>query len=62
MFDGCSNLSHVTCLATSGMGTNSVGWLNGVAATGTFTKESSATWDTGVNQIPSGWTVEDASA
>ena len=36
-------------------------WVSGVAATGTFIKNSSATWTTtGVNGIPTGWTVLDA--
>ena len=33
-------------------------WVNGVAATGTFVKNANATWDvTGVNGVPTGWTV-----
>ena len=33
-------------------------WLNGVAATGTFTRaESMEDWTTGASGIPSGWTV-----
>jgi len=33
--------------------------VSGVAATGTFVKNSSATWNvTGVNGVPSGWTIE----
>jgi hypothetical protein len=36
-------------------------WVKGVASSGTFVKNSAATWDvTGVNGIPSGWTVETA--
>jgi hypothetical protein len=36
-------------------------WVNGVAATGTFVKNSAASWNvTGSNGIPSGWTVETA--
>ena len=38
-------------------------WVSGVASTGTFVKNSAATWDvTGTSGIPSGWTVETASA
>jgi hypothetical protein len=38
-------------------------WVAGVASTGTFVKNASATWDvSGVNGIPSGWTVETASS
>ena len=61
MFYGCTNLNSITCLATNisaeGCTTN---WVNGVAATGTFTKAASMTsWTTGVRGIPSGWTVVD---
>ena len=38
-------------------------YINGVAATGTFVKNSAAEWDvSGVNGIPEGWTVQTASA
>lgn len=38
-------------------------WVKGVASTGTFVKNSAATWDvTGVNGVPEGWTVEFADA
>lgn len=34
-------------------------WVKNVATNGTFTKNANATWDvTGVNGIPSGWSVE----
>ncbi len=59
MFSGCSNLNSVTCLATDISASYALGyWLDGVAATGTFTKASTADWgDPGANTIPSGWTV-----
>ena len=61
MFKGCSNLSSVTCLATVIYYNSTRNWLDGVAATGTFTKAASMTvWSTGVSGIPSGWTVKDA--
>jgi len=58
MFNGCSNLSSVTCLATEGINQNgsTTNWLDGVAASGTFTAATDATWPEGVNGIPSGWT------
>lgn len=58
MFNGCSNLSSVTCLATEGINQNNSTslWLDGVAASGTFTAATDATWPEGVNGIPSGWT------
>ena len=38
-------------------------WVDGVASNGTFVKNVDATWTTtGVNGIPSGWTVETVSA
>ena len=62
MFYNCSSLSAVTCLATnisaSGCLTN---WLSGVSSSGTFTKAAAmSSWPTGVNGIPDGWTVQDA--
>ena len=59
MFWGCTSLSKVTCLATSISANGCTGnWVNGVAATGTFTKASSmSSWTTGADGIPSGWTV-----
>ena len=59
MFFQCSSLSAVTCLATSISGNmTTYQWLYGVAANGTFTKAAGMTsWQTGVDGIPSGWTV-----
>ena len=38
-------------------------WVSGVSPTGTFVKNSAATWnETGTYGIPSGWTVQTASA
>lgn len=61
MFDGCSSLSEVTCLATDISAPDcTTGWLNNVAASGTFYKnEDMTSWTTGVDGIPSGWTVDD---
>ena len=60
MFRGCTSLQSIKCLATnisaSGCTTS---WVNGVAASGTFTKASAMTgWTTGDDGIPSGWTVQ----
>ena len=62
MFGSCSVLNSVTCLATDISDTNcTYKWLNGVAASGTFTKAASMTgWGTGADGIPDGWTVIDA--
>lgn len=62
MFSGCSNLNYIKAMFTtipSITYTNS--WVSGVAATGTFVKNAAAEWEvTGVNSIPSGWTIETA--
>jgi hypothetical protein len=39
------------------------GWVNGVASSGTFVKNRSASWNyRGVNGIPENWTVKKASS
>ena len=59
MFQGCTNLNYIKAMFTttpSDTYTNS--WVYGVSATGTFVKNSQATWIiTGNYGIPSGWTV-----
>lgn len=58
MFRYCSSLNYITCLATNLSGTNPItNWTDGVSATGTFVKKAGVTWPTGVNGIPTGWTV-----
>lgn len=60
MFNGCNSLNYIKCLAVSGFTAASAltGWVNGVAASGTFVKDSSASsWTTGKNGIPQGWVV-----
>ena len=64
MFYTASNLKRVTAMFTTTPSTTvSNGWLNGVAATGIFTKNPNATWDQTVtrdgNTVPSGWTIND---
>ena len=62
MFNGCTKLNYIKCLATNISAANCTSnWVSGVAATGTFVKNASMTgWTTGVNGIPSDWTVQDA--
>ena len=64
MFNGCTKLNYIKAMCTTAPSTSyTKNWVSGVAATGTFVKNSSATWNvTGVNGIPSGWTVTTASA
>lgn len=60
MFDNCSKLSYIKCLATSGIDKNSSTgfWVKNVNSSGTFIKDPNATWPTGANGIPTGWTVQ----
>jgi hypothetical protein len=67
MFKNCSNLNYIKAMFTTTPSATSPynytkSWVEGVAATGTFVKNSAAQWNvTGVHGIPSGWTVETAS-
>ena len=64
MFRGCTSLNYVKAMFTTTPSSSyTSNWVSGVSSTGTFVKNSSATWDvTGANGIPSGWTVTTASA
>ena len=57
MFQGCTKLNYIKCLNTETSSGAYSDWLDGVSPTGTFVKDSSANWSTGINGIPSGWTV-----
>jgi hypothetical protein len=63
MFYGCSNLNNIKAMfTTTPSDSYTQNWVSGVASSGTFVKNSSASWNvTGNNGIPSGWTVETAS-
>lgn len=56
MFNGCTNLTEITCLATT-ISKAPYKWVAGVAANGTFYCKDSSIWETGDSGIPSGWTV-----
>jgi hypothetical protein len=64
MFSYCTNLNYIKAMFTtvpSGSYPNyyTYNWVQNVAATGTFVKNSAAKWNvTGANGIPTGWTVE----
>ena len=62
MFNSCTNLNYIKCLATNISASDcTYYWVNGVAATGTFVKDPNmSSWTTGINGIPTGWTVVDA--
>ena len=62
MFYNCRLLNYIKCLATDISAiAPTVGWVTGVASSGTFVKDATmATWTTGPNGIPSGWNVTNA--
>lgn len=62
MFYGCTSLNYIKAMFTTTPGTSyTKNWVKYVAASGTFVKNSAATWTTtGVNGVPSGWTVQTA--
>ena len=59
MFNGCTSLNYIKAMFTTKPSSSyTSNWVNGVASSGTFVKNSAATWNvTGVNGVPSGWTV-----
>lgn len=59
MFGYCYSLRFVKCLATDISASECTkNWVYEVPSTGTFVKSPSMTgWTTGVNGVPSGWTV-----
>ena len=61
MFSGCTALSYIKMMATSISAANCLyGWVSGVSSTGTFVKNSAASWNkNGASGIPYGWTVEE---
>ena len=67
MFQGCSKVDYIKCTARyidMGNVDHTKSWVSGVSSTGTFVKARSTVdfdWHTGVNGIPTGWTVQDAS-
>lgn len=71
MFQSCSKLNYIKAMFTTdpGSGKNSnqarysYNWVSGVASSGTFVKNSSASWDrTGNHAVPSGWNIQTASS
>lgn len=62
MFENCKSLNYIKALFTTTPSSSYTGnWVKGVASTGTFVKNRDATWNvTGVDSIPSGWTVQTA--
>lgn len=64
MFQNCSKLNYIKAMFTTTPGTSYTrSWVQSVASSGTFVKNSSARWTTtGNNAIPSGWTTQTASS
>ena len=64
MFNNCTSLNYIKAMfTTTPSNTYTRDWVYGVAANGTFTKNSAATWNvTGSNGVPSGWTVQTANS
>ena len=57
MFMDCTNLSSVTTYAQDISASNCLhNWLSGVAASGDFYNKGTATYTSGANGIPEGWT------
>lgn len=63
MFYGCSKLNYIKAMFTTTPGTSyTSNWVNGVASSGTFVKNSAASWtNTGNSAVPSRWTIQTAS-
>ena len=61
MFSDCRSLNSIKCLATNISASHCTSaWVSGVASKGTFVKDANMKgWKTGINGIPSGWTVKD---
>lgn len=58
MFSGCTSMNKITCLYSSSTAPTFTNWVAGVAATGVFYKAAGMNdWTTGVNGIPTNWTV-----
>lgn len=65
MFYGCSSLQYIKAMfATAPSTSYTTNWTDGVSQTGTFVKNSAATWEDtfGPDAIPEGWIVELADA
>lgn len=65
MFYECSSLKYIKAMFITDPSTADYtrDWVAGVATTGTFVKNSEATWDVvGNNGVPEGWTIEYADA
>lgn len=71
MFQNCSKLNYIKAMFTTDPGSSNssnqarytYNWVSSVASSGTFVKNSSASWNrTGAHAVPSGWTTQTASS
>ena len=64
MFYNSYKLNYIKAMfTTTPSSAYTLNWVDGVSSRGTFVKNSAATWNvTGTYGIPSGWTVQTASA
>ena len=64
MFEGCTSLNYIKAMFTTRPKDSYTGsWVRNVASNGTFVKNAAATWtDVGIYAVPTGWTVETATA
>lgn len=63
LFKGCSSLNYIKAMFTTTPSTTyTENWVSGVASSGTYVKNSSASYTTrGVNAIPNNWTIRSES-
>ena len=67
MFQSCTKLNYIKAMFTTTPGDSYThNWLSGVASSGTFVKNPSATWNSsiskGVSTVPYGWDIIDATS
>ena len=64
MFSNCTILNYIKAMFTTKPSTTyTENWLKDVAETGTFVKNSAATWNvTGISGVPTNWTIQYASS
>lgn len=64
MFSNCAKINYIKAMfTTTPSSTYTREWVKGVASTGTFVKNSAATWSNlGYDAVPTGWTIQNVSA
>lgn len=60
MFYNCNDLNFIKAMFLTAPSTShTMSWVYGVSGSGTFVKNSAATWtDVGTNAVPNGWIIE----